>query len=72
MELSLFFGTLCRLLQAYDLEYPAFYDSLYKLVTPDIMRARYRARFFRMVDLCLSSSHVPAYVVAAFLKRFAR
>ncbi|CAN0323879.1 unnamed protein product, partial [Ectocarpus sp. 4 AP-2014] len=56
----------------HDLDYPDFYDSLYRLVTPDMMYAKYRARFFRMVDLCLTSSHVPAYVVAAFLKRFAR
>ncbi|CAM9290513.1 unnamed protein product [Ectocarpus sp. 8 AP-2014] len=60
------------LMQAHDLDYPDFYDSLYRLVTPDMMYAKYRARFFRMVDLCLTSSHVPAYVVAAFLKRFAR
>lgn len=58
--------------QSHDLDYPDFYDSLYRLVTSDMMYAKYRARFFRMVDLCLSSSHVPAYVVAAFLKRFAR
>ncbi|CAN0474057.1 unnamed protein product, partial [Laminaria digitata] len=60
------------LMQSHDLDYPNFYDSLYRLVTSDMMYAKYRARFFRMVDLCLSSSHVPAYVVAAFLKRFAR
>ncbi|CAN0140853.1 unnamed protein product, partial [Hapterophycus canaliculatus] len=60
------------LMQSHDLDYPGFYDSLYRLVTPDMMHAKYRARFFRMVDLCLTSSHVPAYVVAAFLKRFSR
>lgn len=58
--------------KSHDLDYPDFYDSLYRLVTPEMMYAKYRARFFRMVDLCLSSSHVPAYVVAAFLKRLAR
>lgn len=63
---------LLRTQQSHDLDYPGFFDSLYRLVTSDMMYAKYRARFFRMVDLCLSSSHVPAYVVAAFLKRFAR
>lgn len=66
------FSFLLAVSQSHDLDYPGFYDSLYRLVTPDMMHAKYRARFFRMVDLCLTSSHVPAYVVAAFLKRFSR
>ncbi|XP_045700390.1 nucleolar complex protein 4 homolog isoform X3 [Phyllostomus hastatus] len=32
----------------------------------------YRARFFHLADLFLSSSHLPAYLVAAFAKRLAR
>lgn len=58
--------------QEHDLDYPDFYDSLYRLVTPTMMYAKYRAKLLRMVDLCLSSTHVPAYVIAAFLKRFGR
>jgi U3 small nucleolar RNA-associated protein 19 len=34
--------------------------------------ARHRAQFFRLADVFLSSTLVPAYTVAAFAKRFAR
>lgn len=34
--------------------------------------ARSRAQFFRLADIFLSSTLVPAYTVAAFVKRFAR
>lgn len=33
---------------------------------------KYRARFFHLADLFLSSSHLPAYLVAAFAKRLSR
>jgi len=36
------------------------------------MTVKYRARFFRMADVFLSSSLLPAYLVAAFVKRLAR
>ncbi|KAG5456574.1 MAG: CBF/Mak21 family-domain-containing protein [Olpidium bornovanus] len=36
------------------------------------MHVKYRSRFFRMLDLFLTSTHLPAYVVAAFVKRLAR
>lgn len=39
---------------------------------PDILHVKYRARFFYMSDLFLSSSHLPSYLVAAFVKRLAR
>ena len=33
------------------------------------MYSRHRPRFFRLLRLCLQSTHVPAYVVAAFMKK---
>jgi hypothetical protein len=36
------------------------------------MHLKYRARFFRLTDLFLSSTHLPAALVAAFIKRLAR
>ena len=33
---------------------------------------RYRERIYKLLHLCLLSSHLPAYLVAAFLKRLAR
>uniref|UniRef100_A0A670ZD34 CCAAT-binding factor domain-containing protein n=1 Tax=Pseudonaja textilis TaxID=8673 RepID=A0A670ZD34_PSETE len=53
-------------------EYPDFYTKLYSLLDPSIFHVKYRARFFRLLDLFLSSSHLPAYLVAAFAKRLSR
>nr|XP_056715508.1 nucleolar complex protein 4 homolog [Euleptes europaea] len=56
----------------HNLEYPDFYKKLYSLLDPSIFYVKYRARFFRLLDLFLSSSHLPSYLVAAFAKRLAR
>ncbi|NXU50499.1 NOC4L protein, partial [Turnix velox] len=60
------------LIHQHNLEYPDFYKKLYGLLDPSIYHVRYRARFFHLADLFLSSSHLPAYLVAAFIKRLSR
>ncbi|XP_014442889.1 nucleolar complex protein 4 homolog isoform X2 [Tupaia chinensis] len=60
------------LIHQHNLEYPDFYRKLYGLLDPSVFHVKYRARFFHLVDLFLSSSHLPAYLVAAFVKRLAR
>uniref|UniRef100_A0A8C9ABG1 Nucleolar complex associated 4 homolog n=1 Tax=Prolemur simus TaxID=1328070 RepID=A0A8C9ABG1_PROSS len=60
------------LMHKHNLEYPDFYRKLYGLLDPSIFHVKYRARFFHLADLFLSSSHLPAYLVAAFAKRLAR
>uniref|UniRef100_A0A8C6XWD1 Nucleolar complex associated 4 homolog n=1 Tax=Naja naja TaxID=35670 RepID=A0A8C6XWD1_NAJNA len=60
------------LILQHNLEYPDFYTKLYSLLDPSIFHVKYRARFFRLLDLFLSSSHLPAYLVAAFAKRLSR
>ena len=37
-----------------------------------LTKNRYRERIYKLLHLCLLSSHLPAYLVAAFLKRLAR
>ena len=37
-----------------------------------MLHVKYRARFFHLSDLFLSSTHLPEYLVAAFVKRLAR
>ncbi|XP_069861168.1 nucleolar complex protein 4 homolog [Dipodomys merriami] len=59
------------LIHKHNLEYPDFYRKLYGLLDPSIFHVKYRARFFHLADLFLSSSHLPAYLVAAFAKRLA-
>eukprot|EP00198_Chlamydomonas_reinhardtii_P010868 XP_001700205.1 predicted protein [Chlamydomonas reinhardtii] len=60
------------LVTRHGLEYPQFFARLYQLLVPEAFASRNRAQFFRLADLFLSSSLVPAYTVAAFVKRFAR
>lgn len=61
------------LVHRYNLEYPHFYKKLYSLLTDaTIFVAKYRARFFFLVDLFLTSTHIPAYLVCAFVKRLSR
>uniref|UniRef100_A0A8I3SB00 Nucleolar complex associated 4 homolog n=2 Tax=Canis lupus familiaris TaxID=9615 RepID=A0A8I3SB00_CANLF len=60
------------LIHQHNLEYPDFYRKLYGLLDPSIFHVKYRARFFHLADLFLSSSHLPAYLVAAFAKRLSR
>ncbi|KAG2424155.1 hypothetical protein HXX76_014688 [Chlamydomonas incerta] len=60
------------LVTRHGLEYPQFFARLYQLMVPEAFASRNRAQFFRLADLFLSSSLVPAYTVAAFVKRFAR
>jgi U3 small nucleolar RNA-associated protein 19 len=60
------------LMRLHGLDYPQFYDSLYRSLDPSVFHAKHRARFFRLLNLCLSSTSLPTYVVAAFLKRLNR
>ncbi len=45
------------LMQEYNLEYPEFYPRLYALLKPNVFHAKYRQRFFRLLDLFLSSRY---------------
>ena len=56
----------------HDLDYPDFFPKLYSLLTPSVFFMRHRKEFFRLTDLFLTSSHLPASLVASFAKRLAR
>lgn len=60
------------LIQERNLDYPAFYTKLYSLLDPDILHSKHRSRFFRLLDIFLASTHLPAAIVASFIKRLAR
>jgi U3 small nucleolar RNA-associated protein 19 len=55
-----------------NLEYPKFYLKLYSLCKPHLLQAKHRGKFFTLLSLCLTSSHLPASLVAAFAKRLSR
>eukprot|EP00049_Salpingoeca_infusionum_P011737 m.205551 g.205551 ORF g.205551 m.205551 type:complete len:201 (-) comp15015_c1_seq5:111-713(-) len=56
----------------YHLDYPHFYPRLYALINTDIFYSKHRSKFFQLVDFFLSSTHLTAYLAAAFAKRLAR
>ncbi|KAL1408368.1 Maturation and nuclear export of 40S ribosomal subunits interacting protein [Vanrija albida] len=60
------------LMTAYNLDYPLFYDRLYALLDGEVLHARYRARFFRLLDTFLRSPLLSAALVASFIKRLSR
>lgn len=55
-----------------NLEYSFFFGKVYSLLTIDLFTAKYKARFFYLLNIFLQSSHLPANLVASFAKRLAR
>ncbi|XP_041347995.1 nucleolar complex protein 4 homolog A-like [Gigantopelta aegis] len=60
------------LVSKYNLDYPDFYKKLYALFEPSIFHVKYRSRFFYLANMFLSSTHLPAYLVASFAKKLSR
>lgn len=60
------------LIKERNLDYPSFYTKLYSLLDRDILHSKHRSRFFRLMDTFLASSHLPAVLVASFIKKLAR
>jgi len=60
------------LINEHNLDYPDFYLNLFKIIDSSIFHMKYKSRFFHSIDLFLSSTHLPAYLVAAFIKKFSR
>ncbi|GAA5849657.1 hypothetical protein JCM8547_000524 [Rhodosporidiobolus lusitaniae] len=63
---------LFTLMAKHGLEFPDFYTKLYSLLDRSVLHVRYRPRFFRLLDIFMSSSHLPATLIASFLKRLSR
>eukprot|EP00301_Raphidiophrys_heterophryoidea_P019924 c4742_g1_i1.p1 GENE.c4742_g1_i1~~c4742_g1_i1.p1 ORF type:complete len:553 (+),score=131.91 c4742_g1_i1:46-1659(+) len=60
------------LMRDFKLEYPDFYLRLYGLFDHTLLHSKFRDRFFELSEKFLSSGHLPAYLVAAFIKRTCR
>uniref|UniRef100_A0A2P2M9J5 CCAAT-binding factor domain-containing protein n=3 Tax=Rhizophora mucronata TaxID=61149 RepID=A0A2P2M9J5_RHIMU len=65
-------SSLFILMTQHGLEYSNFYEKLYALLVPSIFMAKHRARFFQLLDSCLKSPLLPAYLAAAFAKKLSR
>ncbi|GMF49154.1 unnamed protein product [Phytophthora fragariaefolia] len=66
-------NSLFILIQDYNFDSPDFYNKLYALLDDSTLYSvKQRDRFFGLLNLFLSSTHLPAYTVAAFAKRLSR
>lgn len=57
------------LINEYNLDYPDFYKKLYSLLQPPVFHVKYMPRFFHLLDIFLTSTHLPLYLIAAFCKK---
>jgi len=60
------------LVQEKNLGYPQFYPKLYSLLDSHILHSKHRSRFSRLLDTFLASTHLPAVLIASFVKRLGR
>lgn len=60
------------LMQEENLDYPQFYLKLYSLLDSHALHSKHRSQFFRLLDTFLTSTHLPAALVASFIKRLSR
>jgi U3 small nucleolar RNA-associated protein 19 len=60
------------LIQEKNLDYPLFYQKLYSLLDHGLLYSKHRSRFFRLLDTFMASTHLPAALVASFIKRLSR
>jgi len=61
------------LIQHFQLDYPQFFTKLYGLLEDgSLLVSSHRARFLRLLDLFLTSTHLPATIPASIIKRLAR
>ncbi|KAI3515194.1 hypothetical protein L1887_13964 [Cichorium endivia] len=65
-------SSLFILMTEHGLEYPNLYGKLYALLEPSIFIAKHRAKFFQLLDSCLKSPLLPAYLAASFAKKLSR
>jgi U3 small nucleolar RNA-associated protein 19 len=63
---------LYHLISERNLDYPAFFVKLYSLLDEGLLHSKYRSRFFRLLETFMSSTHLPAAMVASFIKRLSR
>ncbi|KAL1131557.1 hypothetical protein AAG570_011174 [Ranatra chinensis] len=61
-----------NLIQKHNINYPNIYNKLYSLLAADIFSTTYKARFFYLSDIFLTSTHLPEAMVAGFVKKLAR
>ncbi|CAI4230521.1 unnamed protein product [Auanema sp. JU1783] len=65
-------GAIFRLMTKHNFDYPNFYDQVYSLTKPFVLYMKQKFKFIELLNIFLSSTHLPTYVVAGFAKRLSR
>lgn len=60
------------LMQKGNLDYPRFFPKVYSLLDRNCLHSRHRAHTLRLISTFLASTHLPAVLVASFIKRLSR
>ena len=60
------------LISKYNIEIPDFYKKLYEQLNASIFNTKYKSRYFALLDMCLSSTHLSVFLVALFMKKISR
>lgn len=60
------------LMMEHGLQVDDFYTRLYSMLHPQIFEARHASRFFYQLNIFLKSTHLPVYLISAFVKKLAR
>lgn len=60
------------LMTQYNLVYPEFYTKLYSILSLELFKMDNSKEFYSLLIKFLSSTHLPVYIVAAFIKKLAR
>uniref|UniRef100_A0A1I7TWW7 CBF domain-containing protein n=1 Tax=Caenorhabditis tropicalis TaxID=1561998 RepID=A0A1I7TWW7_9PELO len=61
-----------RLITEHNFEWPKFYDKVYSLTNPSLLYMSQKESILTLLDSFLSSTHIPTYIVASFIKRLSR
>lgn len=61
--------SLFQIILQHNLDYPNFFEALYRMCNAEIFSAKYRSKFTSLLHTSLKSTNLPAYTVAAFIKR---
>ena len=60
------------LIQERNLDYPYFYRKVYSLLDRNCLHSKRQTRFLHLLETFLTSTHLPAVLVASFIKRLSR
>ncbi|KRZ23720.1 Nitric oxide-associated protein 1 [Trichinella pseudospiralis] len=65
-------GSLKHLILSCNISYPKLYAAMYNLLQPEIFKLSFRLHFYSVLDTFMHSTHLPTYLVAAFIKKLSR